>query len=101
QAKIEPLFEQRLAGLKKDGARVVSIATKKGDTFEAVVFIDASYEGDLLAKAGVTCTWGREGRDEFNESLAGVQAHSAAHQWAAKVPGKDADGRLLPCIQAS
>jgi hypothetical protein len=100
EAKIEPLFDQRLAGAKKEGARLASISTRKGDTFEAAVWIDASYEGDLLAKAGVPCVWGREGRDEFNEPLAGVQAHSAAHQWAAKVPGKDNDGRLLPCIQS-
>jgi hypothetical protein len=101
EAKIEPLFDQRLAGAKKEGGRVTSITTAKGDGFEAAVWIDASYEGDLLARAGVACVWGREGRGEHNEPLAGVQAHSAAHQWAARVPGRDDSGRLLPCIQSN
>src|SRR5262249_24645972 len=50
EANVEPLFDQRLATVRKDGARIVSITTKKGDSFEAAVWIDASYEGDLLAK---------------------------------------------------
>lgn len=101
EAKIEARLGQILASVQKQNGRVVSLTTKAGDCFEAAVFIDASYEGDLLAQAGVASVWGREGRDEFNESLAGVQAHSPAHQWAARVPGRDGDGRLLPCIQAA
>ena len=41
-------------------------------TFTAKVFIDASYEGDLMAGAGVPYRVGREGREEFNETLAGI-----------------------------
>ena len=41
-------------------------------TFTAKVFIDASYEGDLMAGAGVPYRVGREGREEFNEALAGI-----------------------------
>jgi hypothetical protein len=99
EAKIEPLLGQRLATVRTSGARIESISTLKGDTFEAAVFIDASYEGDLLAKAGVAYSVGREGSSEFNESIAGVQKHSPAHQWPGPVPGRDEKGGLLPCIQ--
>lgn len=43
-------------------------------TLRGRVFIDASYEGDLMARAGVAWRAGREGRDEFGESLAPEQA---------------------------
>ncbi len=99
EAKVEPLFGQRLAAVKKAGTRIESITTHKGDVFEAAAFIDASYEGDLLARAGVSYVVGREAAAEFNESFAGVQKHSPAHQWPGPVPGKDDTGGLLPCIQ--
>ena len=41
-------------------------------TFSGKIFIDASYEGDLLAQTKVPFRYGREGRDEYNESLAGI-----------------------------
>ena len=56
---------------------------RPGDEFTGKVFIDATYEGDLMAMAGVKYHVGREGRD-YNESLAGV-ARSPAHQWPVKV----------------
>jgi hypothetical protein len=37
------------------------------------VFIDASYEGDLMARAGVRCTWGRESSRQYDETLAGMR----------------------------
>ena len=55
--KIPVVFGQRLdlkAGVKKDGARIVSITMESGQTYRGRMFIDASYEGDLMAKAGVT-----------------------------------------------
>ncbi|MBX3739642.1 MAG: FAD-dependent oxidoreductase [Akkermansiaceae bacterium] len=59
----------------KDG-RIVSASFTSGDattTHDGKVFIDATYEGDLMAKAGVAFHVGREGRAEFNESLAPEQ----------------------------
>ena len=48
-----------------------SVTTAGGSTFAASVFVDASYEGDLLVGSGADAVWGREGRAAFNESMAG------------------------------
>lgn len=55
---------------KRQGTRTVSVETDAG-VFSADVFIDASYEGDLLAAAGISMTWGRESSKKYNESSAG------------------------------
>ena len=76
EAKITPVLECRL-GFAGRGPRfdppLKTITTTKG-SFEAQVFIDATYEGDLMAAAKAQYTVGREGRAKYNESLAGVQA---------------------------
>ena len=60
--------------VKKNGS-IVSVAMEDGSTFSAGMFIDASYEGDLMAAAGVSYTVEREGRDSYSESLAGIRIH--------------------------
>lgn len=80
---------------------IYSVTTLANQLFIGSVFIDASYEGDLMAKAGVSYTFGREASSEHNESIAGVQKHSPAHQWPVKVSGLDKDKKLLPFIQAN
>ena len=99
EAKVTVVFEQRLAQVKKTGPRIDSFTTQKGDAFAGLVFIDATYEGDLMAKAGVKYTVGREGREQYNESIAGVQARSPAHQWSVAVSPFDAAGKRLPFVQ--
>jgi flavin-dependent dehydrogenase len=109
EAKVEVLFGQRLDKLlplsaTPSGKRIAGFTTLKGDDFRAAVWIDASYEGDLMARAGVRYTIGREGRDEYQESIAGVQAHSPAHQWPVKIsPFAEGDKAyammLLPFVQ--
>lgn len=47
------------------------------DRYEAAVFVDASYEGDLLIGSKVSFTWGRESIQQYNESLAGVRPISS------------------------
>ena len=46
------------------------------------VFADASYEGDVMAQAGVSYTWGREGSRDYSESLAGVRDRTPLHQFS-------------------
>jgi hypothetical protein len=98
------LFEhQRLRekdGVRKEGARVTGIATESGDRFTAKVFIDSSYEGDLMAQAGVTYTFGRESASQYNESLAGVRDRTPYHQFLVDVPARDDAGNLLPEISS-
>jgi hypothetical protein len=98
EAKVEVLFNQRFEKITQAGRRILSIRTHAGDEFKADVWIDASYEGDLMA-FNVSYTVGREGKDQYKESLAGVQAHSAAHQFSVKVSPLDDNGKLLPLVQ--
>ena len=59
---------------------IVNMTTTLGVVFSSDVFIDATYEGDLLAAAGINYTIGREGVHLFNESLAGRQLYSPSNQ---------------------
>ena len=65
-------YEQAVDSVAKQDTTIVSLQTTKGVTYHAGVFIDASYEGDLMAAADVSYVIGREARDAFDESLAGV-----------------------------
>lgn len=98
EANVRVLFEHRLAGVLMDGKRVRSIRVENGEAFAAKVFIDATYEGDLMARAGVSYFVGRESRDQYGESLAGVQEYSKFHQFDVAVSGRDEKGRPLPCV---
>ncbi|KAH7111535.1 FAD dependent oxidoreductase-domain-containing protein [Dactylonectria macrodidyma] len=69
-------IDRSRSGLIKDGANITSFSTQSGLIFKAKMFIDASYEGDLMETAGVLYRTGREGQDEFNEPLAGVSINS-------------------------
>ncbi len=75
--KIRLLCRHRLKRAVRDGSRVVAVVMEDLDhdgremTFRGKAFIDASYEGDLAAAAGVDYRVGREGRDVFGERLAG------------------------------
>src|SRR5581483_7114480 len=73
EAKVPVLFGKRLDRVEKQETVIQSITLEGGERVFAKVFIDASYEGDLMAKAKVSYTVGREGRDQYKESLAGVQ----------------------------
>ncbi|QDT17604.1 FAD-dependent oxidoreductase [Alienimonas californiensis] len=60
-------------GVTKDGTRITSIRMESGEQYHGAAFIDATYEGDLMAEAGVSFVVGREGVDEYGESFNGVQ----------------------------
>jgi hypothetical protein len=62
--------------LKMNGTRIIQVATANDSrTWKASVFIDASYEGDLVRYSGASYTWGRESRDQYGESYAGVRPY--------------------------
>ena len=76
--KITVLYGERLNredGVVKKGNTITRIIMESGATFSGLMFIDATYEGDLMATAGVSYTVGRESNDEYNETLNGVQAN--------------------------
>ncbi len=99
--------EQRLdreRGASVDGGRIRSFATMDGSVFAGLAFIDATYEGDLMAAADVTYRVGRESAEEFGEEWAGVQKDARHHGHFFPdgvdpyvVPGDPASG-LLPRI---
>ncbi len=72
----------REAGVKKDANQIISITMLSGETYKGRIFIDASYEGDLMAAAGISYTTGREANEIYNETLNGVQKERAiSHQF--------------------
>jgi len=99
EAGVEVFLEHRLDSVSKEGSRIVSIETESGAVFKAKIFIDSGYEGDLLARAGVSYTVGREGRSEYGESLAGIkEIQPGNHQLHAAVSPYDEEGNLLPYV---
>ena len=79
----------RSKGVKKEGDRIVSIMTLDGKTYKGSMFIDATYEGDLLAAAGVDYHVGREANSVYGEEHNGIQVgvlHHRHHFGAVKEP---------------
>ena len=93
EAGVSVLTKQPLEGVEKAGTRIVGLRTS-GGTHTAKVFIDATYEGDLMARAGVVWHLGRESRDEYGESFAGRQYPKEK----LAINGFDANGLPLPFI---
>ncbi len=94
----------RSRGVRRDGNRVVSITTLSGKTYVGKVFIDATYEGDLMAAARISYTVGREANSVYGETWNGVQVgvFQHAHYFQKPVdpyvvPGNPSSG-LLPRI---
>jgi hypothetical protein len=78
--------------LQMNGTRIVQVTTADDRrTWKGSVWIDASYEGDLVRFSGASYTWGRESRDQFNESLAGVRPYQT---FANFLPGYPVKARL-------
>ena len=99
----------RRNGVRKNGSRLASISTLGGRTYAGRMFVDATYEGDLMAAAGVTYAVGREAQSTYGEQWAGIQTGVLHHRHhfgvlSAKispyvVPGDPKSG-LLPRISA-
>jgi hypothetical protein len=64
--------------IKKDG-KIISFKTLSGKVYKGKIFIDATYEGDLMASAGISFTVGREDNGLYNETWNGVQAEVYHH----------------------
>ena len=91
------------SGVMLAAGRIQSIKMLSGKAYAGRMFIDATYEGDLMAAAGVSYTVGREANRVYGETLNGVQIKNARHHQftndisAYKVPGDPASG-LLPRV---
>ncbi len=76
-------------GIRKQDGKIVSLRTLKGKIFEGKIFVDATYEGDLMASAGVPYHVGREANATYDEKWNGVQVgvlHHRHHFGAVKKP---------------
>ncbi len=62
----------RSDGVRKDGEKILSITMMTGEEYKGKMFVDATYEGDLMASAGVSYTIGRESNAKYQETLNGV-----------------------------
>jgi hypothetical protein len=99
----EELLDREKGVVKEDG-KIISIATLSGKLFKAKIFVDATYEGDLMASAGVKYTVGREANSVYGETWNGVQKGVFHHGHyfkdkidPYKIPGDPTSG-LLPRI---
>lgn len=71
EAGVKVVTAQSLKSITKEGVRITSLTTADGTTYQGKMFIDASYEGDLMAAAKVSYIVGRESRAQHGEPLAG------------------------------
>ena len=81
EAGVEPLVQRPLKSVRKDGARITQIETENGDEFRAKIWVDASYEGDLMARAGCSFHVGREANSQYHETLNGVNFRHPNHNF--------------------
>ena len=94
----------REKGVEKKDGRIVSIKTLSGNVYRGKVFIDATYEGDLMAAAGVSYHVGREANSVYGETLNGNEpGYAKYHQLHKGIdpyvkPGDPKSG-LLPCVE--
>ena len=71
EAGVEVRLRRCLTSVEREGTRIVTATMDTGETIKAKIFIDATYEGDLFAAAGVSYHVGREPSSTYGESLAG------------------------------
>ena len=117
-AGVTVLFEYRVGAVEKSAGIIRAISldlapfdetgcppaapTKAGArVIAAKVFIDCSYEGDLMARSGVAYTFGREAKSTYGESLAGAQPPMSVYAIDPYVKVGDPQSGLLPGLQST
>ncbi|CAG7616779.1 FAD-dependent oxidoreductase [Paenibacillus allorhizosphaerae] len=101
-AGVPVYYDQHLDRVEMKDGNISLLVMTSGNRFSAPVFIDATYEGDLLARAGVAYHVGREANSVYRETLNGVHYGHPNHNFKAWVdpyviPGKP-DSGLLPGV---
>ena len=109
ESGVEVLLSQRLLrngqGVTKQGPHITALICENGSRFQGQMFIDATYEGDLFAEAGVSYHIGREAEATYGETLNGIRvARALKHQFTHDVdpywvPGDPSSG-LIPLISS-
>ncbi len=116
QHAIPVLFEHRVSAVEREGTTIRRITldyappddfgcpaphptTRAAQRVTASVFIDCTYEGDLMALSKVSYTFGREARETYGESLAGAQPTNFVYDIDPYVKPGDPKSGLLPLLQ--
>lgn len=93
EAGVKVVLNEQLTSVMKDQTRITILRTDKAE-YTAKQFVDATYEGDLMAAAKVTSVTGRESKAQYGESFAGHQFPKAV----VAVSPRDDAGKLLPLL---
>jgi hypothetical protein len=94
------LAPAQVVSVAKEGTAIQAITVDDGKTYSARVFVDASYEGDLMARSSVSYTWGRESIDQYNESGAGSGGPGQTYAYLTNnIDPYAKDGSLLPLLR--
>ena len=92
EAKVRVVFEEYVDVVRKKAEAIQEIVLSSGLKVRGKVFIDATYEGDLMARSGVSYTYGRESKDTYGESYAGIRFMDDT----LSARTVDSQGRMLP-----
>jgi hypothetical protein len=99
EAGVTVLRDREVGPVTVVDRRVRSMTLGPGLDLEANVWVDATYEGDLLAAAGASFRVGREDRALHGERWAGrLEMLPNPHQARAPVDARGPDGQLLPGV---
>jgi hypothetical protein len=110
EAGVRVVYRERIMAVIKDRNRLQQVHTERGSKYSAKIFVDASYEGDLMATAGVSYRVGRESNAEYSETMNGVHFGHPRHTFNLSNPPTtpifvdpyvepgDEDSGLLPGI---
>ena len=99
QAAVPVYTNQLLASVTKSGQAISQITMADGTSYQAREFIDTTYEGDLMAMAGVSFTVGREATSTYGESFAGVQNPGGSYNYDPYIIPGNTNSGLLPLVQ--
>ena len=99
EAKVPVFYGQRLKSVKKSGNRIKEIRMEDGRVYRGAMFLDATYEGDVMAQARVSFAVGREANSVYNETINGIQFGHPNHNFRVPVdpyvvPGDPKSGLL-------
>lgn len=100
ESGVDVRFDASLTGVELSGNHITGVRDRAGSLYQAGVFVDASYEGDLLAASGVPYAVGREDRHKYGETFAGRREPAPGkHQFPPYLSPFESDGKsLLPLV---
>ncbi len=106
KTSVTVIFNAHLQHVRKAGAAIEAITMEDGLTIRAQQFLDCTYEGDLLARAGVSWHAGRESNSVYGENYNGIRAPGqGGHNWPAEISpyrvADDPNSGLLPRITSA